>query len=268
MEDLSIWNPVDIAAGRCISWKLGKLSLWVERYEQAWHVLSRYEDTESLAEPAFACDDKAGKPVSCDWRHYLLKEGNQASPLPAMLDRPLIVRPDRALILLPGERALLFLSIPVWLRMHVGNTGNPAGGRTLFECPIIPMASAWFGDPISGELCYFSESRLYPEFGQIPFSAYHAVCPLRISNESDKELEFDRICIHTEFLGIYRGPERLWTNEVAVVFKGLDHPTQIQLSKEAPNISGESHLLSGPRQANESRYFKRTFDRLKYFTGF
>jgi hypothetical protein len=269
MDALAIWNSVDIEAGRCVSWRLGRLSLWIERYEQAWHVLSRYEDAPAHAEPAFSCDDRAGKPLSSEWKHYLVKAGNRASPVPAMMDRPLIVRPDRSLTLLPGEGALLFISIPVWFRMLVGDfAGAPEGGRALFEYPAIPMASAWFGDPISGELCYFSESRLYPEFETIPFSAYHAVCPLRVSNESDKELEFDRICIHTEFLGIYRGAERLWTNEVTVVFKGPEHPTQMQLSKEAPNISGESRLLSGPRQAHESRYFKRTFDRLKYFTGF
>lgn len=268
MEGLSIWNPVEIATGECVSWKLGKLALWLERYEQEWHVLPRYEEIEPEREPAFACDDKSGKPISCDWKHYLLKGGGRAVPVPAMMDRPLIVRPDRGLVLMPGERALFFIAIPVWFRLLIGKTDGAGDGRMLFEFPVIPMPSAWFGDPISGELCYFSESRLYHEFNQIPFSAFHAVCPLWIGNESEKQLEFDRICIHTEFLGIYRGPVRLWTNEVSVVFRGSDHATQIQPSKDAPNISGESRLVSEPRQANEVRYFKRTFDRLKYFTGF
>ena len=268
MEDFSIWNPVEIGTGPCASWNWGRLRLWTERYEQEWHLLPIYGEAEEGAEPGFAIRGKEEKPPSADWRHYLLRDGPWATPLPVMMDRPLIVRPDRALVLLPGEQARFFISLPVWFRLLIGKTVVPESGRRLQEFPVIPMANAWFGDPVSGELCYFIAARLYPEFEQIPYSSVHAVCPLWISNESDKDLSFDRICLHTEFLNIYRGTRRFWTNEVSVLFKGSDQETRLQPSKSAPTLDGAAVLVSGSRKLIELWHFKKTFDLLKQFTGF
>lgn len=264
MDGFSIWNPAEIETGRCVSWKLGKLSLWAERYEREWHVLPLYAEEE--LEPTFDSDAKKDKPVSSEWRHYVLREGGWAVPRPAMPDRAVILRPDRILVLLPGERACFFLPLPLWFRLMIGPA--PESGKTLIELPIEPQPNAWFGDPISGELCYFSSSRLYPDVSAIPPSPFNAVCPLQISNESDKELSFDRICLHTEFLGVYHGESRFWTNEVNVVVRGADQATQIQPAKGPPDLDGVCRTLAPPRQVAENWYFKRTFDRLKYFTGF
>jgi hypothetical protein len=268
MENFSIWNPAEIGIDTCASWNLGRLRLWAERYEQEWHILPSYRDEEEASAPGFAVCGKADKPISDDWRHYLLRDGPWATPVPVMMDRPVILRPDRALVLLPGERARFFISLPVWFRLLVGKTAAAESNRQLQEFPIAPMANAWFGDPVSGKLCYFLAARLYPDFGQIPFSSVHAVCPLWISNESDRELSFDRICLHTEFLSIYRGESRLWTNEVSVVFRGPDHETRLQPSKLAPAHDGKTALVAGSRQLVEHWYFKKTFDLLKQFTGF
>ncbi|MFA6504632.1 MAG: hypothetical protein WCT14_00970 [Treponemataceae bacterium] len=268
MEGLSIWSPVDIDVGTCVSWKIGNFSLWTERYEQEWHVLQQYSDTVTDSEPVFTVNARSDKPSSSNWKHYLLREGNRAFPVPAMMDRPVVIRPDRGLILLPGEHSHFFLSLPVWFRLLIGKKSDWKAAKPLFEFPIHPMANAWFGDPVSGELCYFTTARLYPDFESIPLSPINVVCPLWISNESDKELPFDRICLHTEFLGIYRGQNRLWTNAVNVTFKGTEQDTLIQASKKAPPHDGAAQLLTEARQTIDNRYFKRTFNLIKSFTGF
>ena len=268
MENFSIWDPVEIPVGRCVSWKLGSLLLWTERYENEWHVLPVYSGDEADSGMDFSFRNKTEKPISTDWRHYLLREGLWAAPMPAMPDRPIVMRPDRALVLLPGERARFFISLPICFRLLIGKSAVAKNKRKLYEFPIVPMANAWFGDPVSGELCYFTAVRLYPEFDQTPLSPVRAVCPLMISNESDKDLSFDRICLHTEFLGIYRGPSRFWTNEVNVIFKGSDQATQIMPSKTAPSFNGQTKLVCEARQVIENWYFKKTFSILKQFTGF
>lgn len=267
MEGLSIWSPVEIEIGQCASWNGGTLSLWMERYPQEWHVLPVY-DENAAAEPEFALRDRERKPSSSDWRHYLLKDGGRAVPLPAMMDRPLVIRPDRGLIMLPGEHSRFFISLPVWVRLLIGEKTADRPLKRLCEFPVQPSANAWFGDPVSGELCYFTAARLFPDFESIPLSPVHAVCPLWISNESDKELSFDRICLRTELLGIYRGHQRLWTNAVSVTFKGTEQDTLVQPSKNAPMHDAAAQLITEPRTTNENRYFKRTFNLLKSFTGF
>jgi len=268
MEGFSVWEPVDIGVGQCVVWRLGTLALWVERYEQEWHVLPLYDEEDVAAKASFLVRDRAEKPASSDWRHYLLRENERVIPQPAMMDRSIVIRPDRVLFLLPGERALFFISLPLWFRLNVQKSQGVGSARKLLEFPIQRMANAWFGDPVSGDLCYFAATRLYPDFAQIPHSPVHAICPLWISNESDKELSFDRICIHTDFLGIYRGQSRLWTNEINVLFKGTDHATHIQPAKTAPQLDGATVIIAEARQQIENWYVKRTFDLLKSFTGF
>jgi len=268
MDEFSIWDPVNVGVGQCVLWRLGALALWAERYEQEWHVLPRYDGNPGQAKASFSVRKRTEKPASTDWRHYLLRENEYAIPRPAMMDRAIVVRPDRVLILLPGERALFFISLPLWFRLNVQKSRDAGTPRKLFEFPVQPMANAWFGDPVSGDLCYFLATRLYPDFEQIPVSPVHAVCPLWISNESEKELSFDRICIHTDFLAVYRGQNRLWTNEINVLFKGTDHNTQIQPAKTAPKFDGLAYPVAEARQQIENWYVKRTFDLLKTFTGF
>lgn len=268
MEELSLWDPVEFNVGARALWRLGRLSVWVQRYEQAWHVLRTYAGDGDAESREFALSLQADKPDSTDWKHYLVKDGRWALPLPAMMDRPVIVRPDRELILPPGQRARFFIALPLWFALRAG-TARVAGNQApLFEVPIVPIANAWFGDPIAGELCYYVDARLYQDAEELPGSPVHAVCPLWIHNDSEKELSFDRFCLHTEFLGIYRGRSRLWTNEVSILFKGAAQATQVQPSKSAPDLDGPASLVREPRQAVENWYFKRSFDLLKHFTGF
>lgn len=267
MEDMSVWNPVELSAGDCVQWRLENLSVWAQRYEQSLHALRRYDAGEAGQGPAYGFRARADKPDSVDWKHYLVKEGGWAIPVPAMMDRPVIVRPDRELIIPPGERARFFIGLPLWFALRVGTSPDAKNQLPLFEVPIVPPANAWFGDPVAGELCYYADVRLFQDAGEQPLSPGRAVCPLWIHNESDKELSFDRFCLHTEFLGIYRGPARLWTNEVSILFKGASQATQVQPSKAAPELDGAATLVREPRHAAENWYFKRSFDLLKNFTG-
>ncbi|GAB1482616.1 hypothetical protein MASR2M78_14320 [Treponema sp.] len=267
MQDFSFWDAVEIGVGQCVSWTVGKLALWAEHYEQEWHVLPLYD--EGIAEKSsFSVRSKSEKPESTEWNHYLLKDGSWVYPLPVMMDRPVLIRPDRTLVLLSGEQARFYVALPLWLSLRVGGKEKASTAKKLNAFPILPMVNAWFGDPVSGELCYFTATRLYPGLEQIPFSSYHAICSLSIKNDSEKDLPFDRLCLHTEFLNIYQGLTRFWTNDVSVVYKGIDQGTQVVPSKGAPALDGSSHLIASSRQPIENWYIKRTFNLLKYFTGF
>jgi hypothetical protein len=121
---------------------------------------------------------------------------------------------------------------------------------------------------VSGELCYFTETRLYSDYRSIPPSPLHALCPLKIINESSVELPFERICLHTEFFSLFHSQSRIWTNASKVIFKGPDQVTQIEPVKTPPAFDGAVRLISPPRQAADTWYFRRTFNLLKSITGF
>ncbi|MFQ3620797.1 MAG: hypothetical protein SNJ78_07615 [Spirochaetales bacterium] len=266
-EKLSIWNPYPLEVGKCIRLSLGDTELWVERYDIEWHVHVGI-NTSEVTLPQISDVPKDQKPQTTDWKHFLVRNAPCFYPVPAIPDRPLVVKPDRLLVILPGEVGQFFITFPLWLRFSVGPIGKAIKPRLLFETPLFRMKSTWFGDPISGELCYSTQTRLFTDFNSLPEHPLYAICPLRIRNESAIELPFDKICLHTELLSLYGGENRIWTNASEVIFKGIDQETVIEPSKASPSFEPRVRLLASPRQVSDAWYFRRTFNLLKIITGF
>jgi hypothetical protein len=258
---ITVWDQVDVPQRRCAVWRFAPRSIWVERVDNEWHALSQTNEG-SGAEAAFI--ERTQKPTSSQWRHYLHTENAPVQPAPVLPDRPVVVRPDRSLTLLPGENALFFVQIPVWFRLSC------AGSRRtrIFEEPISTLSQTWFGDPITGELCYGLATRLHQGLDSIEPSAFLAVCPLSITNDSETDLAFEKICLHVENLSVFRGVRRLWANRLNVIFKGPDQATQIEIVHAAPDFEDGLTLAIGARQPASGWNIRKTFGVLKYFADF
>ena len=260
---IEVWDRMEIAQKQCAFWRFPSQSIYVERLATEWHVLCLPE-TNDTKEARRGIVPRGKKPLSSQWRHYLLNQNSPVQPDPALPDRPVVVRPDRDLTLLPGESARFFLEIPVWFRL------SAAGGRKtrIFEEPMHVFSKTWFGDPVTGELCYALAARLHQGLDSIEPTAFRAICPLLISNDSDTDLAFEKICIHAEHLSVFRGSRRLWANSLNVIFKGSDQTTQIQIVPAAPDFEKDLVEVSGARVLADSWNIKKTFSMLKYFTDF
>ena len=258
---IAVWDEVQIPQRRCAVWRFAPRSIWVERVDNEWHALSTPYGG-SGAEAAFV--ERTQKPTSSLWRHYLHTENAPVQPAPVLPDRPVVVRPDRSLTLLPGENALFFLEIPVWFRLSC--TGSR---RTrIFEEPISTLSQTWFGDPITGELCYGLATRLHQGLESIEPSAFRAVCALSITNDSETDLAFEKICLHVENLSVFRSAQRLWANRLNVIFKGPEQATQIEIVHAPPDFEDGLALAVGARQPASGWNIRKTFSVLKYFTDF
>jgi hypothetical protein len=260
---IGIWDGLEIEQKECFLWRFPTRELYVERIDVEWHILALGgSGTECSASRSLI--ERAGKPASSAWRHVLNREGSRVQPTPALPDRPVVVRPDRSLILLPGESSLFFLEIPVWFRLSL------AGERQtrIFEEPIVVLSNTWFGDPVNGELCYALGTRLHQGIESVDPCPYRALCPLFITNESETDLVFDKICLHAENLNVFKGPSRLWTNRLNVIFKGSEQTTQIQILTTPPDLEGGVSLAAEARQPADVWNIRKTFGMLKYFTDF
>jgi len=259
----AVWDRIDISLKRCVAWRFPARSIWVERVDNEWHVLSLVQEGWRggiRREPVV----RTQKPDSSLWRHYLHKEIGPVQPIPVLPDKPVVVRPDRALTLLPGQDALFFLEVPVWFRLC---TTVPRR-LTIFEEAIVVLTKTWFGDPITGELCYGLATRLHQGIASVEPSAYLAVCPLSITNDSDTDLVFEKICLHVENLSVFRSQKRLWTNRLNVVFRGPDQGTQIEIDRDPPGLEKGLALFAEARQPAAGWNIRRTFGILKSFTDF
>jgi hypothetical protein len=258
---IAVWDRVEIPQKKCAAWRFPFRSIWVERIESEWHALSRPE-SGSISAAARSFVTRAQKPTSSQWRHYLHRESGPVQPSPALPDRPLVVRPDRSLTLLSGQSTVFYLELPVWFRLFT--TG--ARAARIFEEPLSVLTRTWFGDPVTGELCWGLATRLHHALDSIEPSAALAVCPLLIENDSDTDLAFEKVCLHVENLSLFRGPTRLWTNSLNAIFKGPDQATQIEIAPEPPQIEEGLVIIAEARQQVAGWSFRRTFGMLKSFT--
>ena len=259
-EGIAVWTPVTIGQKECAVWTFPTRRIFVERVDIEWHVLSQPSHIASC--PAIqAVIDRADKPHSSDWRHYLIRRPSALHPVPVLPNRPLVVRPDRSLTILPGESAVFFLEIPVWFRLDAGEDGS-----MIFEEPLSILSNTWFGDPVNGELCYTLDVRLHQSIDSVDPCAYLAICPLSLTNDSRQGLPFEKVCLHAENLSVFKGAKRLWTNGLSVLFRGQDQGSQIQLDSEQPSFDDELVLASPAREPAASWSIRKTFSLLKYFT--
>jgi len=260
---IAVWETLDIPERRSAHWRFPLRSIWVERIDTEWHVFSQAEERH-VSDASFTLVSRSRKPVSSRWRHYLQRDSGAIQPSPVLPDRPVVMRPDRALTLLPGQSTVFFLEIPVWFRLSTTGT-RPT---RIFEEPLAVLTRTWFGDPVTGELCWGLATRLHHALDSVSASADRAVCPLMIENDSEIDLEFQKICIHVENLSVFRGRGHLWTNSLHAVFRGPDQVTQIEIVHTPPGF--EEHLVpvSEAREPSIGWNIRRTFGVLKYFTDF
>ena len=260
-EGMGIWDELEISQRKCAVWHFPFRSLYVERVDFEWHVLS-VPDDHAGRQATRTLIERADKPISSAWRHYLDHDAPRVIPVPALPDRALVVRPDRALTILPGESAQFFLEIPVWFRL----TSATGSRKRIFEEPLTILSNTWFGDPLNGELCYSMDIRLHQNIQTVSSCAFTAVCPLHLTNDSSSDLPFEKVCLHVENLSVFKNPQRLWTNGMNVIFKGPEQATQIQITGGVPGFEEDLIQASGARQPAEGWNIKKTFSMLKYFT--
>jgi hypothetical protein len=89
-----------------------------------------------------------------------------------------------------------------------------------------------------------------------------------IENDSETDLEFQKICLHVENLSIFRGKQLLWTNSLHAVFRGPDQVTQMEIIHTPPGFEEGLVSVSDARLPATGWNIRRTFGMLKYFTDF
>lgn len=262
-QDVSIWDPRRLDAGGCYEAKLGLLRIWLKHTLQDWYVASELGGFRSRKE-LLGTHFRSVKGDPASWRRWVFEAGTDTAVLsPRTPDRGVVVQPDVPLVIPPAQRALFFVTIPMWIAVTVGDEVK----FPLCEIPTTRLSNTWFGDFASGELCYSLRSRAKRKVEHSEHAVHSAVCPVQVTNASAAPLEFQHLCIHTEFLGVYQVPGRLWTNRVGVLYQGTDQESQVTISEGAPDIEGEATLLSPPRKTAQRSLMRRSFHLLRSLTG-
>ena len=261
-----IWEPKSLVKENWYHARIGPLNLWLKRSDADWYVTHEREpggEKPGASPSALHLAQTRQRVERLTWNRWVAGgEPERVRLVPAMPDRPVVIRPRYPLNVPGGKEVLFFVSIPVWVGVLAGDGASPP----LCELPTVVLSSTWFGDPITGELCYSLKTRVLRQIEMVENRPHMAVCPVLIRNQALADLDFQRICIRVEYLSLYRGQTRLWTNQVEVQFHGENLNSTIIPGRQAPGFEPTAEKVSEARLPAERSLLKKSFFFLKSLT--
>lgn len=295
--DRSLWEKKEIDRDRIYRLQAAERIVFAGSVSGEWRIATSLQRGRSVLDGWEEIEgDPGGKAAGLDWTrtvapgsHHFLRAA------PSMPDKPLVIRPESSIFLPEGKEGLFFVEIPLWLRITGTGKADGSDEIILAELPTRELSKTWFGNLSAGELCYISRTRFLsgvrddhlgtgaPEPGGRGASMYAdseaseaaqttaarttAICPVTVKNFSTSLLEFERVCIRTEFLSIFEGDNRLWTSAVELVHQGHEEASQTTGSGPPRQLTGEGRLLAPGRAVPDNSIVRKSFSLLKDLTG-
>lgn len=257
---MDLWDELKLQDGQAYFWKLAEVRLDILKDKNKLHyALSAVEKEET---PVWHGFEKTEYNADLNWKRCIINEkDNLVRILPSMPTRPIVVRPETQLTILPGCNARFFVSIPIWYTFIVGNN------QAAWEIPSVQLSNTWFGDPFSGLFCFALRSNAKTEYILDKLRKNIATCSILIENNSTDNFEFSRLCIHTEYLNIYQSKNTLWTNEIKVILEGEDQRSNFEITETAPKLEKNMKLLQTRREEPSKHLTKKMLSDFKFVKG-
>ncbi len=258
------WGRRRVPVGSSGRWRIGPLTLWIQRLDGEWRVAyDRGDDPQdvSLQEeiPAEAGDLLLKDGVT---RYVVAGKSEEVVLSAALADRSVVTSSEKPLSVPPGEQVSVYVSSPLWV---VVETGKPA--RPLCELPAFRPSDTWFGpNTIDGELCYASRTFHRLRLDDVPVRPHRATTTVKIKNSARSMLSLERMQVPVMNLALYRASDgRLWTEDV--VFERSDDNDFVALrlggrGKPGAVGPGGAKLIAGPRVQPSGNVVVRAFSSL------
>lgn len=254
---LQFWKEREIPAGRSCLWRLGHLRMWIQRLDDAWRLASEYGESMEPMSSALVPNDVV--PSVMEWQRLaLVNPARSFRFTPEMPDRALVARPEERVTIPSGERVTYYCLLPTWVRFELKlatrDEWQPFDSR-----PTRRLADTWFGDHSSGLLGYALAVPAGRDWQRLPIGPHHVIVPVRITNSSAEHLDFERLCIRPQFLGVHASRHELWSNAIDVVFHGAARESTIRYDPRPPSEAVGSRSIATPREKAERSLVGITF---------
>ena len=257
-----MWEKRSIEEGKIYFGKLGNTSFWIKKNGNEWKIAN--ERTKGHPE-AVDFTSLADEPEGIKWNSYIADRNSILNILPALPDRPIVLKPKNIFQLLPGMNVQLYFHIPVWIQFYSGNIKKE---NMITELSSIELSSTWFGDPDNGVLSYSLQSEINTNLTKTGQHHNETLCSVKIINNSPTILNFQRLLLNVEFLGTYSENNHLFTSEIKVTFKGENAVSDIDYSHHAPSFLKQSKQLTTPRNSERKNVLRKSFHFIKSLTDY
>jgi len=234
----AMWNTFSCDNNVLYQWQNGPLKIWLKRTANDWLLAS---DTFIEEDAQTGWSQLLEEPAGLEWKRWPFNDMfDQVALIPVMPDRPLVVKTRIESNLPPGVKAMFYVHISLHVKVSAVLKNRMV---EMIRLPTITLSNTWFGDNFGGELCYALKTRAVRDQRDATFAPYRAVCPVLIHNDSDTALPIQKICIRAKHLNIYQTPERLWTNQVNVTFRGEGLTSRVDYKTTLPVEIQDARLL-------------------------
>ncbi|MFP4329756.1 MAG: hypothetical protein ACLFP6_03465 [Spirochaetaceae bacterium] len=242
-----VWGPVELSVGETTHRQIRRLRLWIRREAERWLYASDLVDGAGVETVV----SRARKASELPWQSILGVGRTEVRLEPALPDKPVLLKAQKPVQVLPDGVLSLVVAVPVWARLEAG--------VTIFEAESEPMLRTWFGDAQAGESAYAMEIEDWMVGSTPGKGAAHVHVPLKIRNESQSLLSFQRLLVRVVHLSIYGEDSILFTNDVSVTFRSVTQYSQISFSNKSSLDGGGGRLLQEPREKVSDNLIRRSF---------
>lgn len=243
---VSWWGQFELDVDNFGFWQIGPLSLWAHRAQHEWR-LSFARSRDRLADALAVEVPGQGTPPPDDATAQ--RFGFDQSPArlrlrPALPDRPVVIAPESPFSLPPRETAALYVGLPLWIEVFLGDGDTP-----LLDEPVFRPSDTWFGSStLRGELCYAARTSARLTLANVPVRPHRAFSEIRIRNTAKTLLTVDRIRIPCREMTLYTDSDsRLWTNTVTLERKTDTSDATVSLQSGPPAIAANTAQVGPPR---------------------
>ncbi len=214
-----IWKEHHFKDGDKGLFSVGPLSLKIESHAHDWvlswkHSSNPLEESLSVELPC-QCEldiDDNYERFGGQHRERVLK----FSPL--LPDLPVVIRPEKTFYVLPKEEVILFVSVPMWLKVSLANSGT-----LLKEIPSYRPPDTWFGvSPNEGEICYAIRTKARLELSDMPLRPYRAIAAIKVVNKAKDKLFLERIKVPLPNLKLFESESGIYLTETVVIEREKD----------------------------------------------
>jgi hypothetical protein len=195
-------------------------------------------------------------PADLKWSRWALKKSDFKLRInPCFPNLPVVVRPEYEFRLTRGAEATFYVRIPVWAQIQDISDGD----LLITEIPSMILSRTWFGEFTEGEICYWFKSTARRKITDDIFKPHLCVCPINVLNNSDEELNIDKLCLRCESLSVFKDGNNLWADKMIIEYKGGNQFSDLIVTGKAPDEAPNAVLIGKPRSPIKKGFAQRTF---------
>lgn len=171
---------------------------------------------------------------------------------PCLGEKAFVVKPDTTFMVLPGEKAKIYLSTPMSIRL------SDADSRQIIdEIPVLNRVKTWFGEtPTSGHLCFFTRIHAALKEKNLPFRPHRAMTHLYVENSSKQPIPIEKLKIPVNYLTLYQDNRGLFvTSSLSIRIDDNEHIKDLKIF--IPKASDNEYtVIQSPREKIPKTLFK------------